>query len=159
MTMFRPRVLILAAVTFLFAACSGPDFRGSMSVSLVDFRPTETALLESRGTLTLRFTNESIAPLGYSGSSHKLYLNGKYVGKGVSDQPFGIPPLNTITQDVTINLENLALVRQLMSMSDSHTASYRLESVFFQTVYEDDYRIKVQSNGSLDLRGLSAAPN
>lgn len=128
-----------------------------MSVSLVDFRPTEAALLESRGTLTLRFTNESIAPLGYSGSTHKLYLNGKYVGKGVSDQPFGIPPLNTVTQDVTINLENMALVRQLMSMRDSQTASYRLESVFFQTVYEDDYRIKVESNGSLDLSGLSAA--
>lgn len=152
MTIFRPGLLILAASVLLFSGCSGPDFRGSMSVSLVDFRPTEAALLESRGTLTLRFTNESIAPLGYSGSSHKLYLNGKYVGKGVSDQPFGIPPLNTVTQDVTISLENIALVRQLVSVRDSQTASYRLESVFFQTVYEDDYRIKVESTGSLDLR-------
>jgi LEA14-like dessication related protein len=123
-----------------------------MSVSLVDFRPTEASLLESRGTLTLRFTNESIAPLGYSGSSHKLYFNGQYVGKGVSDRPFGIPPLNTVTQDITLNLENIALVRQLLSVRDSQTASYRLESVFFQTVYEDDYQIKVKSEGSLDLR-------
>ena len=126
-----------------------------MSVSLVDFRPTEASLLESRGTLTLRFTNESISPLGYSGSSHKLYLNGQYVGKGVSDRPFGIPPLNTVTQDITLHLENLALVRQLISVRDSQTAAYRLESVFFQTVYEDDYEIKVKSEGSLDLRSLS----
>jgi LEA14-like dessication related protein len=155
MTMLRPGILFLAAFAFILAGCSGPSFRGSMSVSLVDFRPTEASLLESRGTLTLRFTNESIAPLGYSGSSHKLYLNGKYVGKGVSDRPFGIPPLNTVTQEITINLENIALVRQLVSVRDSQSASYRLESVFFQTVYEDDFQIKVQSEGSLDLRTLA----
>jgi LEA14-like dessication related protein len=122
---------------------------------VVDFRPTEATLLESRGTLTLRFTNESIAPLGYSGSSHKLYLNGKYVGKGVSDRPFGIPPLDTVTQDVVLNLENVALVRQLMAVRESQTASYRLESVIFQTVYEENYQIKLQAEGSLDLRSFT----
>jgi LEA14-like dessication related protein len=127
-----------------------------MSVSLVDFRPTEASLLESRGTLTIRVMNESIAPLGYSGSSHKLYLNGHYVGKGVSDRPFGIPPLSTVTQDITINLENLALIRELVSVHDSKSASYRLESVFFQTVYEDDFEIKVNAEGSLDLHSPAA---
>jgi LEA14-like dessication related protein len=127
-------------------------------VSVVDFRPTDASLLESRGTLTLRVLNESIAPLGYSGSSHKLYLNGQYVGKGVSDRPFGIPPLSTVTQDVTINLENLALVRQLVSVRDSQSVSYRLESVLFQTVYEEDYQIKVQAQGSLDLRSFTGEP-
>jgi len=153
MTLFRPGILILAVVSLIFAGCSGAGVRGGLSVSLVDFRPTEAALLESRGTLTLRFTNETIAPLGYSGSSHKLYLNDRYVGKAVSDQPFGVPPLNTVTQDVTVQFENLALVRQLLSIRESQQVSYRLESVVFQTVYEDSYQIKLKSEGALDLTG------
>lgn len=158
MTLLRSGILLLAVCAFLAGGCSGPGLRGSMNVSLVDFRPTEASLLESRGTLTLRVLNESIAPLGYSGSSHKLYLNGQYVGKGVSDKPFGIPPLSTVTQDITINLENLALVKQLISVRDSPSVSYRLESVFFQTVYEDDYEIKLRSEGSLDLSSLTGEP-
>jgi LEA14-like dessication related protein len=156
MTLLRPGFLLLTVCAFLLVGCSGPSFRAGMGVSLVDFRPTEASLLESRGTLTIRVMNESIAPLGYSGSSHKLYLNGHYVGKGVSDRPFGIPPLSTVTQDITMNLENLALIRQLVSVRDSKSASYRLESVFFQTVYEDDFEIKVRAEGSLDLHTPSA---
>lgn len=152
----RPGLLFIALLALVLAGCSGAGLRDGLTVSLVDFRPTEASLLESRGTLTLRFTNETIAPLGYSGSSHKLYLNGKYVGRAVSDKPFGVPPLNTVTRDVSVQFENLALVRQLVDVRASQAISYRLESVVFQTVYEDDYEIKLKSEGSLDIRSLSA---
>lgn len=155
MTLLRPGFIIFALLSLVLAGCSGPGVRGGISVSVVDFRPTEASLLESRGTLTLRYTNETIAPLGYSGSTHKLYLNGSYVGKAVSDRPFGIPPLNTATQDVTVQFENLALMRQLLSVRDSKSVAYRLETVLFQTVYEDKYEIKLHSDGSLDLHGLA----
>lgn len=154
MTTFRPSVFLIALCVIVLAGCSSAALREGLSVSLVDFRPTEASLLESRGTLTLRFTNETIAPLGYSGSSHKLYLNGKYVGKAVSDKPFGVPPLNTVTQDISVQFENLALVRQLIAARDSQSVSYMLESVVFQTVYEDDFKIKLKAQGSLDFRGL-----
>lgn len=127
-----------------------------MSVALVDFRPTDASLLESRAVLTLRYTNENISPLGFSGSRHKLYLNGSYVGTAVSDQPFGIPPLTTTTQQVTIQLENLALIKQLVAIRESQTVAYRLESVLFQTIYEDKYQVKTNSEGSIDLRSLTA---
>ena len=158
MTKSRPGFLLLTLVCVLLAGCTGGSaFRGGLGVSLVDFRPTEASLLESRGTLTLRYTNETIAPLGYSGSSHKLYLNGSYVGKAVSNQPFGIPPLNTVTQDVSIQFENLALIRQLVSVRETQMVAYRLESVVYQTMDEDRFEIKVHAEGSLDLKSLAAA--
>ena len=159
MKMLRASFLILTVALLVLTGCGGPNRPMGISVSLVNFRPTETALFESRGILTLRYTNESISPLGYSGSSHKLYLNGTYVGKAVSDQPFGVPPVNSVTQDVTIMLENLPLVQQLVAVRDTQTASYRLDSTVFQTVYEEKYEIKLRSQGSVDLRGLvDAAP-
>src|SRR3954469_8414359 len=112
MTLSRPGFLVLALISLLLAGCGGAGavFQRGLNESLVDFRPTEASLLESRGTLTIRYTNETIAPLGYSGAKPKPHLNGSYVGKAVSKQPFGVPPLNTVTQDVSVQFENLALV-------------------------------------------------
>jgi LEA14-like dessication related protein len=156
MTTLRPGLVLIALVSFLFAGCASSAFKGGIGVSLVDFRPTDASLLESRGTLTVRYTNETIAPLGYSGSTHKVYLNGNYVGKAVSNVPFGIPPLNSITQEVPVQFENLALVRQILAVRDSRVLTYKLESVLFQTVDEDKFQIKLQAQGSLDLNALAA---
>ena len=155
--MTPPRIGLLFFATlalFLTGCSSGPNLNGAMSVSFVDFKPTESSQLESRGTLTLRFTNESVSPLGYSGSSHKLYLNGKYVGQAVSNQPFGLPPLSSTTQEVILNVENRPLARQIVLDQNANTASYRVESTFFQTVFEDNIKIRVVSEGTLDLLRL-----
>lgn len=153
---FRPYLVLLALVSLVLAGCGGTRPTG-ISVSLVNFRPTDSTLLESRGVLTVRYTNENISPLGYSGSTHKVFLNGTYVGKAVSDQPFGVPPLNTVTQDIPIQFENLALVQQLLTMRDRTTVAYRLESVLFQTVYEDKYQVKLKAEGALDLSAIATA--
>jgi len=157
--MKTPRSTFFAALAISLAVtgCSGGGKPGGVTETIVDFRPTEASLAEGRAVMKLRFTNENVSPLGFSSSTHKLYLNGSYVGKAVGDQPFGIPPLNSVTQDETVHLENVALVRQLMASRDTQTAAYRLESVLFQTIYEDKYQIKIQANGSVDLRESATA--
>jgi LEA14-like dessication related protein len=147
----------LALLSLFLGACHYGALPGALSVAVVNFKPLDATLLESRAIVTLRYTNEGITAFGLSGSKHKLYLNGKYVGTAVSDQPLGIPPLQTTTQDVTINFENLALVRQLMAAGESQKISYRLESVLYQTINEDKYQNKVDSTGVLDLQALGAA--
>ena len=155
MKMLRVPLFLVAVVSLLVTGCS--SYRPSgVSISVVDFRPTDATLLESRGILTVRYVNESISPLGYSGSSHKLYLNGKYIGKGVSSQPFGLPPMNTITQEIPVHLENVQLVQQLIAVRDSQTVAYRLESALSQTIYEDTFEVKLHAEGALELRSLTA---
>jgi LEA14-like dessication related protein len=156
MKTLRPCLLAFTALCLLFGGCSARRPEG-VSESLVSFRPTEASLLETRGVLTVRYTSENISPLGYSGSKHKLYLNGTYVGNAVSDKAFGIPPLTSVTQEITVQLENTALVQQLLTLGDHQTVSYRLESVLFQTVDEDKYEMKLKSEGVVDLHGVAQA--
>jgi LEA14-like dessication related protein len=154
-----PRFPLFAAfvsLALLFVGCGGPRV-SSITVTLADIRPVNASLLESSAILTLRLTNESIGPLGFSGSSHKLYLNGSYIGRGVSNDAFGLPPLTTVTREVTVHLENLALLRQLLDVRDTQTASYRLDNVLFQTLYEEKVEQKSRSEGSIDLRSFSSA--
>jgi LEA14-like dessication related protein len=96
-------------------------------------------------------------PFGFSGTTHKLYLNGTYVGKAVNNQAFGLPPLSTTTRDVTLMLENLALVQQVIAMRGKTTISYRLDSVIITREGDNDLKMPVKTQGTLDLQALGAA--
>lgn len=146
---FVPLILVLA---FALGGCATARHLGGVTVSLVEFRPSEASLLENKAELTVRYTNETISPLGFSSSRHKLFLNGEHVGQVVSDRPFGVPPVSSVTHDVTLDIENVAQVRQLLAGGPSQTVSYRLESELFQTVYEEKYEIKTRAEGVIDLK-------
>lgn len=152
-----PLLAVFAWFFLLLGGCASHGPVGGMTVTLVDIRPVNASLLESQAIATVRLTNENIAPLGFSGTQIKLYLNGSYVGTGVSNQPFGIPPLNSTTQEVTMHLENLALIKQLAAIGNTQTVAYRLDSALYQTIAEEKNTIKTSSQGSLDLRSLASA--
>ncbi|MBS0663929.1 MAG: hypothetical protein JSR48_11750 [Verrucomicrobia bacterium] len=138
----------------LFSGCSSTARPDGINVSVADLKAANSTVFETQLILTLRYTSESLNAFGFSGSSHKLYLNGSYVGKAVSNTPIGLPPLSTTTQDVTLILENAALVRQLIALQNEPVVRYRLESVLFTTAGEDDMKIKGTTEGTIDLRGL-----
>lgn len=142
----------LACCAFV-AGCSTFQLTG-VTVSLVDFKPASSSLLESSAVLTLRYTNDNVIPIGLAGSSHKIYLNGTYVGKAVSKEPLGMAALSTTTQNVTVRFENISLLQQLVAMRDRQTASYKIESVLYVTSGEEKLDIKTSNSGSVDLRSL-----
>jgi len=150
-------------ITFLLVACglvlagcqSAASKLGEIGVTLVDIKPEGATVFESRAVLTLRFVNENLVPFGISGTSHKVYLNGTYVGKAVNNEPIGLQPLTTTTRDVTVLLENTALLKELMGLGRSSTVSYRLENVIFTLDGEDKVQLKSETKGSLDLQSLS----
>lgn len=152
---FHVAWMFAGLIALLGTGCRSGYNLGGITVNLVNFMPASAALLESSGVMTLRYTNENTIPIGLSGSTHKVYLNGTYVGKSVSKQALGLAALSTVTQDVTVNFENLALVRQLVAMREQQTASYKVDSVLFLTSGEEDLSIKTNSTGSVDLRALA----
>lgn len=137
----------------LFGGCSTNLHLSGISITATDFRPTNATLLETQAALTLRYTNENVVPIAFSGSTHKLYLNDTYVGKSVSKEAVGLPSLNTATQTVTVFLENLAMIQKVQSLAQSQTSTfgYRLESVLFVEAGEAHDTVKIVSTGQLDL--------
>lgn len=148
--------LLFLAVGFVLAGCQSTTAKyGEISVSLVDIKPVGASVFESRAVLTLRFMNENVVPFGISGTAHKVYLNGTYVGKAVNNQPIGLPPLTTATRDVTLMLENSALLKELMGLGRSSTISYRLENTIYTLDGEDKVQLRSETKGSLDVQGLA----
>jgi LEA14-like dessication related protein len=158
---FRPFAVAVCALlcSLCLASCaSGPRLAG-ITVQLVDLRPADMTLLETRAVMTLRYVNENVIALGLSGGSHRLFINGKYVGKGVSNAPVGLAAMSAVTQDVTINLENGALLSQLASAAREGAVHYRLESVLIQRLGDRRNDMKTSYEGSIDLSGLAQLKN
>jgi LEA14-like dessication related protein len=153
--------LALSLSAIFLSGCASLAPRGVVDVSVIDVRPTQAALLETTAVLTLRFTNESPAPLQLKGSTHRLYLNGSSVGRSVNNDTLTIPALSTATQQVTIHLENLTLVRKATEFSKAPTAiAYRLESQLFTADGPSATgRLRATATGQLDIRGLMDATN
>ena len=104
--------------------------------------------------MALRFINENLAPVAFPSSTHKLYLNGTYVGKVLNNQAVGIPAANTSTVDVAVFFGNPGLVRQLAGSSDGHAVSYRLTSSMEYQRGDQTETIKADTSGSVDLTPL-----
>ena len=145
-------VVLVLAIGVLFSGCNTVVRPDSVNVSVANLKATSLTATETQMTMTLRFTSESLNAFGFAGSSHKLYLNGGYVGRAVSKTPVGLPPLSTTTQDITLIIENGALMRQLAS--GGAIVKYRLESVLYTQTGDDETKTKSSFDGTIDLRGL-----
>ena len=127
----------------------------SVTVSIADIKPVSSTGLETEVVLTLRYANENVIPIGLSGTVHKLYINGKYVGKAVSDNAVGLPPLKVVTDTVMLRLDNIALMREIINISNSKSATYKLDSRLFITSGEDKVSIKTSYTDSIDLQAFA----
>lgn len=154
--MITARLISVFALGFalLLAGCQTRSSIGEISVTVVDFQPTGSSLAEARAIMALRFINENLAPVAFTSSTHKLYLNGTYVGKVLNNQAVGIPAANTSTVDVAVFFGNPGLVRQLAGSSDGHAVSYRLTSSMEYQRGDQTETIKADTSGSVDLTPL-----
>jgi LEA14-like dessication related protein len=149
--------LLALALAFLLPGCATLSREGGIAVSLVSIRPVETSLFETTAELTLRITNESTQPLALAGSTHRLYLNGTYVGRAVTNEKLSIPKLGTSTQKLTAHLENLALMRKAQELGNVPTVDYRIDSRLLAADEEGGGGFTTTSSGQLDLSGLLPA--
>jgi len=151
------RWLGLVGLVFgLGAGCTTVPETEDLDVSLVTVRSGEVTPWETTGHFVVRLQNAGPTPLVLEGGVHKIYLNGTYVGQGLSNERVEIPRLGTTTQTLTVHLKNFTLARKLYGASQTLQASYRIRSTLY-VASEPGGRarsIRAAKEGSLDLREL-----
>jgi LEA14-like dessication related protein len=157
--MKRVSFLLMVLAVWL-AGCSGTP---GPSVSLVSVHFQAATALETTATFTIRLSNDAPEARAFTGSAHKIYINGLYVGKGLSDTNISVPRLGTVTQDITVHLSNLALATRLKAIIEAERFDYRVISTFYgQGAFG---RMKSETDGKLELKdftpsdGTNAAPS
>lgn len=140
----------LLLVALLLCGCGGSAT--GPAVSLVNLRFEEATALETTATFTLRLSNESPEAVQIHGEVHKIYLNGLYLGKGLSDATVEVPRLGTLTHEITVHLSNLALATRIKSIIETKSFEYRIVSVFHgKSMFS---KMRSESSGKLELKDL-----
>jgi hypothetical protein len=147
--------LAIIGEVILGLGCATVQEEGGVATSLVSIRPLEASLFETKAELTLRYTNESARALPLAGSTHKLYINGTYVGRAVTNEQLSLPELGTTTQTLTAHLENLALMGKAREIGSMSTVEYRIDSRIH--VADGGGTLRATSTGQVDLSGLLPA--
>lgn len=141
---------LLVVGLLLFSGCGGSP---GPSVSLVTVKFQKATALETTATFTIRLSNEAPEARAFTGSAHKFYINGLYVGKGLSSTNVEVPRLGTVTQDITVHLNNLALATRIKAIIEQERFDYRLQSTFFGKGLFN--RMKSETEGKLELKDFT----
>jgi len=136
-------------------ACGCGRQSPGLSVNLVSVHFKQATAFETTATFTLRLNNETPKAMQFTGGAHKIYLNGLYVGSGLSSDSIEVPRLSTLTNGVTVHLSNLALATRIKSVIDAKAIDYRILSVFYGKSWLD--RTRCQGEGRLDLNDFMPA--
>jgi len=153
----RLRLWSLAICLSGLVGCTSHGTLGGIAVTVVAVNPAAPPAPETQAVLTLQFANENVASVAMDNSTHRLLLNGTYVGKATTTSPEGLAAMAPLTLKFPVNFENLALVRQLANAAGAKTTSYRLESDMLVVFGDDKIHVKSNEQGTLDLSPLAGA--
>jgi LEA14-like dessication related protein len=157
---FRCVARIFAALSLigLLAGCATPQDNGDFDVTMVNVRSANGSEGEVQLAFTLRLQNASPAPVTVDGAAHKIYLNGIYIGQGLTNERIEVARLATATQQVTVNLSTFRLAWALSKVYRTQKADYRVESTIYAAEGGRTRRIHAHKEGAVDLNELAVPP-
>jgi len=144
------------AAFFLPLAITGCVTNESLEVGLANVSFAHATVFETSCTFSVRIDNPSPAALSLTGSSHRIYLNGLYVGTGLSDAAIDLPRLSSVTLPVSVHLSNLKLATRVKPIIESRSFDYRIQSTLY--TQEPSRKIRARSTGRLHLQDFRPMP-
>ena len=153
--------LLSATLVCLLGACATNRVEENVDLRLVDLQLEGITVLETSAVFTFRIQNRLSEPLTIEGGAHKIYLNLRYIGSGVSNETMTIPRLSEGIQTVRIRLSNLGMVKKVADIIASKRTTYRIESIIYAKDQGQSVHVNISRRGDLSLKGLPppAAPH
>jgi len=133
------------------------DSDPGVDVALVNVRLASATMWETTAEFVVRIDNERPDPLVVDGAVHKILLNGRYLGKGLSNERVEIPRLSSTTHTVTVHLRNFAMAARIHELVEGRALDYRMESVIYAAPGSGHARVRVLKEGRLDPQALPGA--
>jgi len=150
---FRSGFWLITTVAALNSGCVTPPDPESFDVTLVNLAGGNATIWETEAVVTVRLQNATPNDITVTGARHKIYLNGTYVGQGLSSESVTVPRLGTTTQDIAVHLKNFTVVRKLIGMQETRVAAYKVQSTIYGSSvggFSRSFRAMKEGSVSLD---------
>jgi LEA14-like dessication related protein len=145
--------IALIALLLGLTACDAPS---GPVVKLVTVQFNEASALQTTATFTMRLINEQPKPVTIEGAVYKIYINGLFVGEGLSNETLTLDRLSTTTTPVIVYLDNLALATRLKAIIETESFDYRVQSLFYGK--DPAGKLHSTSDGRLALKDFQPTP-
>lgn len=142
--------MIAMALGLMLASCAST--REGVDLGLRNVTLREATVLETTALFTIRVQNENPTPLKIQGSAYRIYLNGDYIGKGMTDKALEVPAFGTATQTVPVYLQNLFMAAKVRAIIEGRKFDYEIDG----TLHEGRGKIKASGDGKLDLKDFQS---
>ena len=128
-------VLLLALFTLLPAGCNNPAKLIAVGLKIEVTRLERT----SDGTVlaTWHVENSNVVSYLVSHVSHKIYLNGVYLGVANEDEPMAIPATSNAGRTSKLTGGSAEAAPAVTAALASGSGSYRIDSQFIFGIYDD----------------------
>jgi len=136
----------------VLAGCTSTE-RATMNVGIAEISIADAAMSETEATITLRFTNEALFPLVVESDTHKIHVNGLFIGEGTSSEAFALPQLGTVMHAVKVRLADRAAVERLREVIAQGGGECRIESRLVTNAFDDKTIVINTSTGRFALKG------
>jgi LEA14-like dessication related protein len=123
-----------------------------LEVNLVSLEFTEATLFETTVVADLRVANPNPDSLSLEGASFKLYLEGKKVGTGMTDEIFTVERLSDHVFTVTFRINNASAILRLTEIVKQESVEYGLRGAFFTQGALGTKKLKFERSGTFDLK-------
>lgn len=152
------RLFAFLVLLGLLTGCATTRDDGDFDVTLVNVRSATGTEGEVQLGFTLRLQNASPAPITVDGAAHKIYLNGVYIGQGLTNERIEVARLATATQQVTVNLSTFRLAWALSKVYRTEKVDYQVNSTIYAAEGGSTRRIRAHKEGAVDLTELGVPP-
>lgn len=154
----KANLFIALCLSVMLSACATQRTAKSVDVSLVNVQFENATVLETTARFTVRLQNASPEPFLMEGGEHKIYINGHYIGKGLSNASVVVPRLSSVTQPVEVYLRNLSMAARLKPIIESKSMDYKIKSTLYVRMNDHARTLNVANEGRLDLRDFQPEP-
>lgn len=154
----RLGVLVACFALSILTGCSTVQDDGAFDVTLVNVSAPRDGggLGEAAMSCTIRLQNATPDAIVVNGGAHKIYLNGVYIGQGLSNESAEVPRFGTATQEVQVYLSTFRLARASYRIYKSHTVAYRLVSTVHGTHAGHAQKFRAAKDGTVNVDELTA---
>ncbi len=144
--------LLLATIPLLTAGCGSLGLEPP-DLTLVDLQLEDMTMLETSGRVTIRLANSNPEPLQVDGMAFDLRLDGRRIGKALSDEKVEVPRLSTVTVDAELNVSHLAIATLIPRWTEAETVSYELSGKVYVLTDFGRRGLRVNRSGRFDFAG------
>ncbi|MEM1180439.1 MAG: LEA type 2 family protein [Acidobacteriota bacterium] len=147
------RGLLALCVLVIFASGCASIGLEPPDLTLADLSLENMTVLESSGTVTIRLSNANPEPLQIDGMAFDLRLDGRKIGKALSDEKLEVPRLQSVTVDANINVSHLAIATLVPQWMEAEEVTYDLSGKVYVVTEFGRRALKVRQSGQFDFNG------